>query len=268
MNSARPIATFPPPANGSTQKWTDGPARLSPPRHHPPPPRSLPAILPRTRRLRRPARRATDPRDARRVLTRPRREDAARRGDPTNGPVSHVEREEEGWRSHARSLPGVTDYGDLRRRARGSRSSTSDCSQEKRRKSGKSRRCRPISALLNENRLHHDVDARVRLTQARDSGPSPSARGVRSHTRSRPPSRTVGHRSRSACVSNFDRSPIAGEPPVGHSRHASASIRQALSPSRRDGGRHAEHRGSRERAHLARRGARAIRPGAPRDFRA
>lgn len=154
MNSARPIATFPPPANGSTQKWTDGPARLSPPRHHPPPPRSLPAILPRTRRLRRPARRATDPRDARRVLTRPRREDAARRGDPTNGPVSHVEREEEGWRSHARSapLPGVTDYGDLRRRARASRYPTSDCSQEK---SGKSRRCRPISALLNENRLHH-----------------------------------------------------------------------------------------------------------------
>lgn len=53
------------------------------------------------------------------------------------------------------ALPGVTDYGDLRRRARGSRYPTSDCSQEKRRKSGKSRRCRPISALLNENRLHH-----------------------------------------------------------------------------------------------------------------
>lgn len=162
------------------------------------------------------------------------------------------------------ALPGVTDKA----RARGSRYPTSDCSQEKRKKVANHDDVDQSAPCSTKIVSTTDVDTRVRLTQAHDSGPSPSARGVRSHTRSRPPSRTVGHRSRSACVSNFDRSPIAGEPPVGHSRHASASIRQALSPSRRDGGRHAEHRGSRERAHLARRGARAIRPGAPRDFRA
>ena len=51
------------------------------------------------------------------------------------------------WRDRLRRSPKA--------RARVSRYPTSDCSQEKRRKSGKSRRCRPISALLNENRLHH-----------------------------------------------------------------------------------------------------------------